>query len=157
MVGVMIADRGTRPPVSNRREFIRRGAALAGAALLLPAFDSPRRPSPDSLANASVRDLALHLQRRTLSAVELTQSCLARIARLDRAGPALHAMIELNPDALTIARERDAELAAGRSRGPLHGIPVVVKDNIDTRDQQSTSAGSLLRRRPLACRASLRR
>jgi amidase len=147
MVVGMATDGDSRARRGDRREFIIGSATLAGAALLLPGFAEPAplaHPGPDELADASVRDLALHLQRRTLSAVELAQACLARIARLDQRGPALRALIELNPDAIAIARERDAELAAGRRRGPLHGIPVVVKDNIDTADQQSTSAGSLL-------------
>jgi amidase len=118
------------------------GAALAGAALLLPEVAWAGTPSPEALAGASVRDLALYMQRGVLSAVDIAQSCLARIDRLDRRGPKLGAMIELNPDALAIARERDVERKAGRVRGPLHGIPIVVKDNIDSADKLSTSAGS---------------
>lgn len=75
-----------------------------------------------------------------LSSVGLTESYLRRIARLD---PTLHAVIETNPDALAIARRRDAERAAGRVRGPLHGVPVLVKDNIATNDAMETTAGSL--------------
>lgn len=78
-----------------------------------------------------------------LTSAALTQRYLDRIATLDRAGPKLHAVIELNPDALAIAAERDAERTAGRTRGPLHGIPVLVKDNIDTADRMQTTAGSL--------------
>ena len=75
-----------------------------------------------------------------LSSAELTAAYLRRIERLD---PVLHAVIETNPDAPAIAARRDAQRRAGRARGPLHGIPVLVKDNIATRDRMETTAGSL--------------
>jgi amidase len=77
------------------------------------------------------------------NAVQTSRHYLQRIAALDRQGPALRSIIELNPEALQIAATLDAERAAGKLRGPLHGIPVVVKDNIATGDRMSTSAGSL--------------
>jgi amidase len=119
-------------------------AALAGAAFLLPGLADARERDTEELAGASVRELGLHMQRGVLSAVDIARSCLARIDQLDRRGPMLSSMIQLNPDALAIARERDAERKAGRVRGPLHGIPVVVKDNIDSADKLLTSAGSFL-------------
>jgi len=70
----------------------------------------------------------------------LTEAYLRRIERLD---PVLHAVIEINPEALEIARHRDDERRSGRRRGPLHGIPVLVKDNIATNDAMETTAGSL--------------
>ena len=73
------------------------------------------------------------------SSVELTSAYLRRIERLD---PVLHSVIETNPDALEIAARRDAERLAGRSRGPLHGIPVLLKDNIGSGDQMRTTAGA---------------
>jgi amidase len=78
-----------------------------------------------------------------LSSKSLVQQYLARIATVDKAGPRINAVIELNPDALTIAEELDRERKAGKLRGPLHGIPVLIKDNIATADKMSTSAGSL--------------
>src|SRR5437868_12615310 len=77
------------------------------------------------------------------TAHRLTELYLQRIADVDRAGPSLHAVIETNPDALEIADALDGERAAGRVRGPLHGIPVLIKDNIATADRMQTTAGSL--------------
>ncbi|HEY1999186.1 MAG TPA: amidase [Paraburkholderia sp.] len=77
------------------------------------------------------------------SAVQATRHYLQRIAQIDRAGPQLRSIIELNPDALQIAQTLDAERAAGNVRGPLHGLTVVVKDNVATGDKMSTTAGSL--------------
>src|SRR5499427_4473500 len=74
---------------------------------------------------------------------QLVQAYLARIAELDKKGPALRAVMEINPDALAIADSMDAERKAKGPRGPLHGIPVLIKDNIDTADRMMTTAGSL--------------
>lgn len=76
------------------------------------------------------------------SVQELVQAYLDRIAEVDDDGPMLNSVIETNPDALAIAKELDAELKEGKKRGPLHGIPVLLKDNIDTQDKMSTTAGS---------------
>ncbi|HEY3388093.1 MAG TPA: amidase, partial [Prolixibacteraceae bacterium] len=73
---------------------------------------------------------------------EVVQSYLDRIDSIDKHGPKLNSMIQLNPDALQIAEEMDKEMKAGKIRGPLHGIPVVLKDNIDTHDKMATTAGS---------------
>jgi amidase len=78
-----------------------------------------------------------------LTARGLTSAYLDRIAAIDRKGPKLNAVIELNPDALAIADNLDAERRAGKMRGPLHGIPILIKDNIATADKMETSAGSL--------------
>ncbi|MBA3850094.1 MAG: amidase [Opitutus sp.] len=94
-------------------------------------------------AEATIASLQAEMAAGRLTAVALTEAYLARIDALDRAGPELNAIIELNPDARTVAAERDAERRAGRVRGPLHGIPVLVKDNLDTADRMQTTAGSL--------------
>jgi amidase len=73
----------------------------------------------------------------------ITQLYLTRIHDIDKNGPKLNAVIELNPDALDMANELDKERAAGKVRGPLHGIPVLIKDNIDTKDKIATTAGSI--------------
>jgi amidase len=83
------------------------------------------------------------MQSGDLSSEELTAYYLRRIDALDRAGPELNSIIELNPDAITIAKALDEEREASGVRGPLHGIPVVLKANIDTADQMTTTAGSL--------------
>jgi amidase len=79
----------------------------------------------------------------TLTSEALVQAYLARIAAMDAKGPKLNAVIAVNPHALADARKLDAERKAGRVRGPLHGVPVLIKDNIATGDRMSTSAGSL--------------
>lgn len=93
--------------------------------------------------DTSAAALAQALAAGRLSAETLAQDHLKRIAEVDRAGPKLNSIIELNPDALKLARDLDAERRAGRVRGPLHGLPVLLKDNIATGDRMRTSAGSL--------------
>jgi amidase len=91
---------------------------------------------------ASIAGLQARMAEGRLDSRTLVRAYLARIAALDDAGPRLNAVIELNPDALAEAGARDAERKAGRTRGPLHGIPVLLKDNIDA-TPMATSAGSL--------------
>ena len=104
-------------------------------------------PDPVRLdyAEHDIPTLQSLMEKGELSSVELTQYYLQRIAALDRAGPELNSIIEVNPDALEIARTLDEERKAKGSRGPMHGIPVVLKANIDTADQMTTTAGSLFR------------
>ena len=96
-----------------------------------------------SIVESSVDELQQAMAAGRASAQSLTQASLERIRRLDRAGPALHSVLETNPDALAVARALDRERKAGHVRGPLHGIPVLIKDNIDTGDRMMTTAGSL--------------
>ena len=77
------------------------------------------------------------------TSVALTRAYLARIAAMDRKGPTLRSVITVNPDAVAQAKALDAERRAGRLRGPLHGVPVLIKDNIETADRMATTAGSL--------------
>ncbi|WP_297919772.1 amidase [Metallibacterium sp.] len=100
-------------------------------------------PHATPLYDASVAQLEARMRAGTLSAVQLTQMFLKRIAAIDRAGPKLNSIIELNPDALREARRIDAARRAGKPLGPLAGIPVLLKDNIDTGDKMMTTAGSL--------------
>ncbi len=78
----------------------------------------------------------------SFSIAEVVQSYLDRIEEIDRNGPRLNSVIQINPDAITIAQALDQELKDGKNRGPLHGIPVLLKDNIDTHDKMETTAGS---------------
>src|SRR5450759_3260939 len=91
----------------------------------------------------SISQLSESMRTGELTARAITQQYLDRIASLDRQGPLLRYVLETNPEALTIADTLDAERRAGHIRGPLHGIPVLVKDNIDTADRMTTTAGSL--------------
>ncbi len=117
-------------------------AALFGlVAVLLCSVPGARAAFP--FAEATIDDLQARMAAGSLTARELTTAYLARIAAVDRAGPQLNAVIELNPDALKIAERLDAERKAGRVRGALHGIPVLLKDNIATADRMDTTAGSL--------------
>ena len=124
----------------DRRDFVRLGlAASAAAGVTAPAAGKER----DAVLDAGVREQQALMETGKLTSKTLVQRYLARIAAVDRAGPRLNAVIELNPDAVKIATDLDRERQAGKVRGPLHGIPVLLKDNIATGDRMSTSAGSL--------------
>ncbi|MBC7728290.1 MAG: amidase, partial [Microbacteriaceae bacterium] len=112
-------------------------AASGSAAAIAtpPAADFP-------WLEASVAELSRAMADGRTSALALAQAYTVRIAALDASGPRLASILELNPDAAAIAAQLDAERAAGRLRGPLHGIPVLIKDNIATADRMATSAGS---------------
>ena len=118
-------------------------AALFVAALVT-APAARQAPAPRfPLEEATIQQLQQWMRSGRYMAIALTRAYLERIRTLDQRGPAIHSMIELNPDALQIAADMDRERRAGRVRGPLHGIPVVIKDNIDTGDRMMTTAGSL--------------
>ncbi|MGB3330281.1 MAG: amidase [Thermomicrobiales bacterium] len=104
--------------------------------------DSQRTLPAEALIEVSTSELRQQLADRTISSAMLVRASLDRIASLDHQGPALHAVIETNPDAPRIAAQLDAERLAGAVRSPLHGLPVLVKDNIATIDPMETTAGS---------------
>jgi len=144
------------PPILGRRDFLRYGAVggtLAGsiACRSVPTNQSesqvegavPSNVDPFEHEEVSITELGDAMAAGRLTARGLTEAYLTRIEQLDRQGPTIRAVIELNPDALSIADELDRERAAGSSRGPLHGIPMLLKDNIDTADRMTTTAGSL--------------
>ena len=133
----------------NRREFLRYGtlAAVATAVdrgaptrLSQPLLVTP--PAFD-LAEATIAELQQGMRSGRYTARALCEQYLTRIDALDRRGPAIRAVLETNPDALAIADSLDAERRAKGARGPLHGIPLLVKDNIATGDRMATTAGSL--------------
>ncbi len=109
---------------------------------LVARADEPS-PPPTRFNEATVADLQAQMAAGQLTSVGLTTFYLNRIKQLDENGPGLNSIIELNPDALAIAASADAERRRGLVRGPLHGIPVLLKDNIDTGDRMQTTAGSL--------------
>ena len=110
------------------------GGSMSGADTQIPAFE---------LDEVTVTELQASMASGERTARSITELYLGRIEALDGRGPELRSIIELNPDALQIADELDAERAAGNVRGPLHGIPVAIKDNLDTHDGMTTTAGSL--------------
>ncbi len=98
------------------------------------------KPNIDELTIPEIQEKVKNGQ---LTYVALTKIYLDRIQEIDKSGPKLNSVIELNPDALAIAEAMDQERKNGKLRGPLHGIPVLIKDNIDSGDKMQTTAGSL--------------
>ena len=137
----------------NRRGFLKTGLVGGAAAAVFPtlggtelATAAPGRPIeiPSSeLDEISIAELQNGMKSGKYTARSLAQKYLERIEAVDRQGPALQSIIELNPDALDIADALDKERKEKGPRGPMHGIPVVIKDNIDTADKMATTAGSL--------------
>src|SRR4028119_1069314 len=131
---------------TNRREFMQAGAGCAAAALLLTGkmkTEAQTRVPRFELEEATIADLQARMQRGDLSAREITEKYLDRIRDVDKRGANVNSVIESNIDAVRIAEQLDRERKAGRVRSPLHGIPVLLKDNIDTADKMKTTAGSL--------------
>ena len=131
----------------RRREFL---LATAGTSLALTTHCATRNQRPIQtggadfeLAEVSVEELRAGLRSGRWTVRTLAEAYLERIDAIDRAGPALNSVIEINPDALQEADRLDAEMRGGKARGPLHGIPVMLKDNIATDDAMQTTAGSL--------------
>lgn len=110
---------------------------------LLLATTVPAAAKTVVVEERSVADLQADMTAGKASSVDLTRAYLARIAAMDRKGLTLRSVIAINPDALAQAKALDAERKAGRVRGPLHGVPVLIKDNIETADAMPTTAGSL--------------
>src|SRR2546423_2423166 len=136
----------------DRRAFLEHATVGGSAAALgpvLPAFargvDRPGAPvaAPFELEEATIAGLQAGLASGKYTARSLVAAYLERIEEVDGKGPALRAVLEANPDALAQAGALDAERKAKGARGPLHGIPVLVKDNVATRDRMQSTAGSL--------------
>ncbi|WP_298196034.1 amidase [Novosphingobium sp.] len=116
-------------------------ALLAGATPALAQASGPAA-ADDALSEATIASLRADLAAGRTTSEQVVRTYLARMARLDRTGPRLNSVVALNPAALAEARERDAERRAGRLRGPLHGVPILLKDNIEAAGMPTT-AGSL--------------
>jgi amidase len=148
---------------NSRRNFLRTGVTATLATAAYPALGAARvadtvpvpAPGPGvqnleqifkkdfELDEITIDDLQKAFQSGQYSSRSLSEKYLARVAEIDKAGPRVNAVIELNPDALHIADALDQERRSKGPRGPLHGIPVLIKDNIDTSDRMNTTAGSL--------------
>ena len=146
------ADRGSG---LSRRDFIRvsgaagalavtESACVEGAAVPASARQETSTGTDDfPLAEATIAELQEGLAGGEWTARAIAEAYLGRVEEIDGRGPALRSVIETNPDALAIADRLDRERREGRVRGPLHGVPVLLKDNIDTADRMTTTAGSL--------------
>ena len=139
---------------ANRRRFLKTALIGSAAALtpLRPALGAAREmanaePVPDTkpfeLEEITISDLQEGMKSGKFTARSLVEKYSARIQEIDKNGPAINSVLELNPDALSIADSLDEERRAKGPRGPMHGVPVFIKDNIDTADRMMTTAGSL--------------
>ena len=137
----------------HRRNFLKTGTiagiSLSAISLTAVAASTQNQTAAQSgemdfeLDEATVTSLQEYMKSGKYTSHAITKLYLKRIAAIDKKGPKLNAVIALNPDALQMAEDLDKERAAGNIRGPLHGIPVLIKDNINTKDKIPTTAGSL--------------
>jgi amidase len=131
----------------DRRDFVRiglaAGAAAGGNRVLAAPATTTSKLAHGGILDSGVWEQQQMMEAGKLTSHSLTSQYLARIKTIDKSGPRLNAIIEINPEALRIALDMDRERKLKRVRGPLHGIPVLLKDNIATGDRMSTSAGSL--------------
>ena len=137
----------------SRRGFLKSGVIGGAVAATFPALAALGKPvaapspkpdiRPSDLDEVTLSELTDGMKSGKYSSHSLVRKYIARIEALDRQGPALRSVIEINPDALSIAAALDQERKEKGPRGPLHGIPVLIKDNIGTADRMATTAGSL--------------
>jgi amidase len=135
---------------SSRRHFLRTSGLVAAGMSLGPLLNgcatggAPKTTAGSiNVEEITVAEVQAAMQSGRLTSVLLVEIYLERIQAMDRTGPALRAVEEINPDALAIARSLDEERKAGKLRGPMHGIPVLLKNNIATADKMETTAGAL--------------
>src|ERR1700730_3901118 len=143
----MVMSNESRPSGGiSRRDALKLGA-LAGVAASVGALGTTEAAAAASarsdLNEKTIVELQALMRQGELSAVGLLDFYLNRIQRLDHAGPRVNSVIEVNPDARAIARALDQERHKKGPRGPLHGIPILLKDNVDTSDKMQTASGSL--------------
>ena len=139
--------------IPARRRFLRSTVLAGVGTAILPALAAARElpklepAAPEvptfELDEISISELQDGMKSGEYTAHSLAEKYLGRIQSLDKQGPAINSIIEINPDALAIADAMDKERHSGKLRGPLHGIPTLIKDNIDTADKMMTTAGSL--------------
>jgi len=132
----------------TRRDVLKLGALAGAGASLVPLVTSPvaaaaTATAPSDFSEMTITQLQGLLASGQVTSISLVNFFLARIQSLDQSGPTVNSIIEVNPDAKSIAVALDAERQAGQVRGPLHGIPILLKDNIGTGDRMQTAAGSL--------------
>ena len=144
----------------KRRNFLRGGASVGALAFVNSLLPESAAAGTETAAGAesaaagaqvgrfeldeiTIPELQEGMRAGKFTARSLARKYLERIDEIDARGPALRSVIETNPDALEIAERLDRERKEGRVRGPLHGVPLLVKDNIDTADRMKTTAGSL--------------
>jgi len=138
----------------SRRKFLQNAAVASAATTLYPALSAAREITPEAksvpqdvkpfeLDEIAIAELQDGMISGRFTARSLVEKYSARIDEIDKRGPAVNAVIEMNPDAMSIADGLDRERKSKGPRGPLHGIPVLIKDNIDTADRMMTTAGSL--------------
>lgn len=139
----------------QRRSFLKSGSlaavglgVLSSSSCSIIVEESKQSQAAKSALDFELNEVTIQMLQSSMvdksrSARSIAEQYLKRIAEVDKKGPQLNAVIELNPDALAIADEMDKERAAGKVRGPMHGIPVLIKDNIDTADKMHTTAGAL--------------
>ncbi len=136
----------------KRRDFFKTTAIAGGTLAMAPlsscvqsttSTDTGTNYADFELNETTIAELQDKLSSGAINSEEITRKYLDRIGQIDQKGPELRAVIEINPEALDIARQMDAERKSGKVRGPMHGIPILIKDNIDTGDRMQTTAGSL--------------
>ena len=128
----------------NRRELLLAAAVPIAAAAMAPTAGAVAgaKPAPTAASPLGLAEIAAAMAEGRLTSHRLTETYLERIDALNRLGPALRAVIEVNPQARDIASSLDRERAARGARGPLHGVPILIKDNVETSDRMMTTAGS---------------
>jgi len=142
------------PSTPSRRKFLQNAVVASAATTLYPVLGAAREISaatkstpqdvkPFELDEITIAELQDGMNSGRFTARSLVEKYSARIDEVDKHGPAVNAVIEMNPDAMSIADGLDRERKAKGPRGPLHGVPVLIKDNIDTADRMMTTAGSL--------------
>jgi len=147
---ITAAMRDSKP---SRRQFLQSGVRSGAGAIAAAGLGGARNTSvgtgtepavkPSELDEVTIAELQEGMKSGKFTAHALVQEYIRRIEEIDRNGPGVNSVIEINPDTRAIAEALDKERKAKGARGPMHGIPVLIKDNIATRDRMSTTAGSL--------------